>query len=1141
MTKKKPHLTTPTLLPSTNSAIRNWPIIWIVLVVGLIITITATLYMKSSVEMIVNAEFTSNCNEIKNNIINRLDDHARILLSGAALFNASETVTRDEWRVFNKAQKVEKQLPGIQGIGFSLLISPAELSRHIQKIRREGFPQYKLRPDGVREIYSSIIYLEPFSGRNLRAFGYDMFSEPVRRSAMERARDTDTAALSGKVVLVQEIDKEVQAGTLMYVPVYRKSMPIETVEQRRAAIYGWVYSPYRMNDLMQGIIGNRNLNKEKQLHLQVFDGAQPSIQSLLYESQPMGDQKLRPDARFTRQIPVDFNGQRWTLRFTQTGGGFATVSYISVWLTLASGIIISLLLFSLIRTLLNTRAEAQRIAMNITELLRESEEKYRIIFNNEIYAICIFDLENLTLLDANDAYSRVYGYSRQELISGMTIHDITAEHQVSDTATRQAIREGTIFIPLRYHRKKDGTVFPVEIVGGPYVWKGRKVMFALAHDITERLRAEDAVLKGKQQYDNLVSNIPVGVYTMHSTKSGAFAFDYVSPRLAEMFNVSAESFLADPQAGFQPIHPDDLDTLVKLNQHVFQQPQPFRWEGRAIFNGEVKWLRMESTPELMENGDVLWHGVVADITDRKHMEEALRNSESRSKAMLQTIPDMMFRIDSQGIFLDYKADISDLYAQSEPTIIGKSNRDITPPEFADLVDRQVNNTLKTGTLQTFEYKLSIPNRGVRDYEARMVASGRDEVTAIVRDITDRKQAEAEKEILEVQNRQLQKSESLGRMAGAIAHHFNNQLGVVIGNLELALMEMPKGDSLRESITTAMEASNKAARMSGLMLTYLGQSFDKLEPLDLSDSCRKMLPILKVALPENVIVETDFPSPCPVINTSPDYMKQIFTNLIINAREAIGKNSGTIFLRVKTVSPAEIPTKNRFPIDWQPQDIAYACLEVTDTGSGIADKDMEKLFDPFYSTKFTGRGMGLAVVLGILKTHKGVLTVESKLERGSTFRVFFPLSEEALMQPQKAESRDDSLISTVSPVKFEEGGMVLVIEDEEPLRKMVAIMLKRLGFTVLEAKDGVEALEVFGQHQSEIKLVVSDLTMPRMNGWETLTELRKLKPSIPVILASGYDKASVMAGDHPELPQAFLGKPYRLKELGDAINQVFSQL
>lgn len=407
-------------------------------------------------------------------------------------------------------------------------------------------------------------------------------------------------------------------------------------------------------------------------------------------------------------------------------------------------------------------------------------------------------------------------------------------------------------------------------------------------------------------------------------------------------------------------------------------------------------------------------------------------------------------------------------------------------------------------------------------------------------IVARKQAEAEKEKLEAQNRQLQKAESLGRMAGAIAHHFNNQLGVVLGNLELAMMELPDGTEPDDNLTAAMAASNKAAEMSRMMLTYLGQSSNKREPLDLSYSCCKIMPILKATMPGNVTLETDFSSPHPVINTNADYLQQILANLIINAWEAVGGNRGTISVNVKTVSPAIIPTAQRFPVDWKLPDDPCACLEVTDTGCGIAAKDIEQIFDPFFSTKFTGRGMGLAVVLGIVKAHNGVITVSSKPGIGSTFRVFFPITEEALKKPQKAKSKDDSVISAVSPGKFEEGGTVLVVEDEKPLRNMVATMLKRFGFTVLAAKDGVEAMEVFRQHQSEIKLVISDLTMPRMNGWEMLTALRKQKPGIRVILASGYDKAHVMSGDHPELPEAFLGKPYNREALGDTIRQVLGK-
>jgi CheY-like chemotaxis protein len=285
-------------------------------------------------------------------------------------------------------------------------------------------------------------------------------------------------------------------------------------------------------------------------------------------------------------------------------------------------------------------------------------------------------------------------------------------------------------------------------------------------------------------------------------------------------------------------------------------------------------------------------------------------------------------------------------------------------------------------------------------------------------------------------------------------------------------------------------------------------------------------MFQAIMPGNVVLETDLPSPGPVISTTSDYIQQVLTNMVTNAWEAFGNSRGSVHLTVKTVTTAEIPAAHRFPIGWQPQDHAYACLEVTDAGGGIADEDIEKIFDPFFSSKFTGRGLGLAVVVGIVKAHGGVITVESEPGRGSSFRVFLPVSaEEILRQPDKA----------AQPLAIEGGGTILLVEDEEMVRDMAKRMLTRMGFAVLEAKDGVEAVEVFRQRQNEISCVLCDLTMPRMNGWETLTALRKLAPDIPVILASGYDEAHAMAGDHPELPQVFLGKPYMLKGLSEAIS------
>jgi signal transduction histidine kinase len=265
---------------------------------------------------------------------------------------------------------------------------------------------------------------------------------------------------------------------------------------------------------------------------------------------------------------------------------------------------------------------------------------------------------------------------------------------------------------------------------------------------------------------------------------------------------------------------------------------------------------------------------------------------------------------------------------------------------------------------------------------------------VERDISERKQAEADKEKMEARNRALEKAESLGRMAGAIAHNFNNLLGAVIANLDVATMKLSQGESPDTNITEAMRASNRAAEMSGLMLTYLGHSFEKAEPMDLSGACHRALLMLQAIVPENVALETELPIPGPVVMANTDQVSQVLNNLITNASETIGEGEGTIRLSVTSVFAEDIPAPHRFPSDWQSQTIAYACLEVSDTGCGIEDKDMEKLFDPFFSRRFTGRGMGLAVVLGVVRAHGGVVTVESEPGRGSAFRVFFPVVPDA---------------------------------------------------------------------------------------------------------------------------------------------------
>ncbi len=350
------------------------------LIIGIVLTLAAAFYTNKESEMIVKQDFALVCNEIKAKITLRLYTHAQLLRSGSSFFAAKEVVSRKDWKKFIESSKLNRNLPGVQGVGFSVIIEKEHLQQHIQQIRQEGFSEYTVFPAGERGIYTSITYIEPFTDRNLRAFGYDMYSEPIRRRAMEQARDYDIAALSGKVVLLQETDEDVQAGTLMYVPVYQNGMPTNTIEERRASILGWVYSPYRMVDLMKGILGSRGLIDKNKIHLQVYDNEIITQNSLLFDSQIKDTLDHNDEITESLSLPVLFNEKKWTLKFSKSKGKFAYV-HNKVLIVLFGGFIISLLLFYLSLTLINTRLRAQQIAAKLALEVKESETRFSLFMD----------------------------------------------------------------------------------------------------------------------------------------------------------------------------------------------------------------------------------------------------------------------------------------------------------------------------------------------------------------------------------------------------------------------------------------------------------------------------------------------------------------------------------------------------------------------------------------------------------------------------------------------------------------------------------------------------------------------------------------------------------------------------------------
>ena len=406
---------------------------WIVLLAALLITfflwsLDRTLTMERA-----HDRFAFRIKTIESVLRERLRACEFLLQSGAGFFAASGEVTRAEWRTYVKNLQLDKYYQGVQGLGFSKRILPSEKEAHIRQIREEGFSNYDIHPDGERSEYTSIIFLEPFDWRNQRAFGYDMFSEPTRKEAMEKARDTGLAAMSGKVILLQETDKDVQAGFLMYLPVYRKGEVPKTPEQRREALTGYVYSPFRMNDFMRGIL----IEKREYVELQIFDGNEPLKEALIYPSGNMESLVSHSDHPhlFTHQSTLEYAGRRWLLVFKTSPYFEETIDTAQVNALLLLGIIISLLLFAVLLSLTKSRNQALSLAnMSLdlekanlglrkeieereqaTEALQENEEKFRNLFNSAEVGMFRTRLDGSEILDMNEKLLNILGRSSGEV------------------------------------------------------------------------------------------------------------------------------------------------------------------------------------------------------------------------------------------------------------------------------------------------------------------------------------------------------------------------------------------------------------------------------------------------------------------------------------------------------------------------------------------------------------------------------------------------------------------------------------------------------------------------------------------------------------------------------------------------------
>lgn len=535
-------------------------------------------------------------------------------------------------------------------------------------------------------------------------------------------------------------------------------------------------------------------------------------------------------------------------------------------------------------------------------------------------------------------------------------------------------------------------------------------------------------------------------------------------------------------------------------------------------------LTLKGKDELSELGSAfnrMLDALEEDISDRKRVQEEIRRQEVFLREVIDTHPGFVFVKDRESRFLLANKTLCDMYGTTVKEVIGKSDADFDSNkdevEHFHRDDLEVIDSKKPKSIP--EEKITGADGQVRwlsTYKMPLLAKDGScsSLLGVTIDITEQKRAQEERQLMETQMQQSQKLESLGVLAGGIAHDFNNLLMAVLGNADLALSSLPPGSPVCKTIEEIVKGARHAAELCKQMLAYSGKSQFVIEPQELSMIVREMTHMLEISVSKKAVLRYNFADNLPAVDADATQLRQVVTNLILNASEALGDKSGVIAISTGARECDQAYLRDCFLGEKLPPGL-YVYLEVTDTGCGMDRETISRVFEPFFSTKFTGRGLGLTAVFGIVRGHRGALRVESEPVHGTTFRVLFPASEMGAVRKDHEPEETE----------WQGSGTILVVDDEETVRTLSRKMVERSGFTTLTACDGREAVDVFRQNADKIVCVLLDLTMPHMNGAQAFHELRKIRSDVRVILSSGFDEQEVARRFAGAGMAGFIEKPY----------------
>ncbi len=775
-------------------------------------------------------------------------------------------------------------------------------------------------------------------------------------------------------------------------------------------------------------------------------------------------------------------------------------------------------------TILQNR-QAREVA---EEELRQSEARYKSLFQNKHTVMLIVDPENGMIVDANEAAVTFYGWQLAELCQ-MKISQINLLTEQETAREMELARNEKRNYFLFRHRLADGSIRDVEVFSGPITMQNRLLLYSIINDITERTQIEKALFESERRFRSITEQI-VEMFFVTDEKGYV---TYVSSVMENMFGYTPQEAIGHHFSDY--LAEEELPGAAVIFSNALQdsltdQVAELRLKRKngSLFYGEahVRHYKGEDSFGIV--------GLIRDITLRKRYEQEILESKQFLKDIYDEVNHSIFVVDvlSDGIyrFKGINPVHEKLTGIRSDEIAGKTPEELLPPVFAAQVIHHYDDCLREGS--SIHYEEHLPFKGEETLwetvlnPVRNVSGTIHRIIGTSTDITERRQNEEERAKLEMLLQQSQKMEVVGRLAGGVAHDFNNMLTVILGHSEMALELFDSSDEVYADLEAIRQAATRSADLTRQLLAFARKQIVSPKVLELNTAVEELLPMLRRLIGEHIMLVWLPDCKNSQINIDPSQIDQILVNLCVNARDAI-KGNGRITLESgsHTVSDTLSESSNSEALS-----VDYVTLSVRDDGCGIVQNDLEHIFEPFFTTKKPGQGtgLGLSMVYGIVKQNNGTIECQSEPGKGTTITIHLPL--------HKAQSKEDQNAQT-KQLTHQGHQTILLVEDELPILKLCKLMLERNGYKVLAAVTVNEALGLAKNYNGTIDLLLTDVIMPEMNGAELSKQLNVVRPELKILYMSGYTADVIANNSQLKSGVNFIQKPFNMQSLSTAVYNV----